>query len=74
MVRKEGFELGCSPKRFKDIVKGAFNQRRKTLRNALKRFNLPAEVTEQWWASKRAEQLSWQDFVELTNWVEQNEL
>ncbi len=74
MVRKENFELGCSPSRLKDIVKGAFNQRRKTLRNALKRFNLPAEVTEQWWASKRAEQLTWQEFVELTNWVEKHEL
>jgi 16S rRNA (adenine1518-N6/adenine1519-N6)-dimethyltransferase len=74
MVRKENFDLGCSPSRLKDIVKGAFNQRRKTLRNALKRFNLPDEVTEQWWASKRAEQLTWQEFVELTNWVEKNEL
>ena len=42
--------------------------------NSLKRFNLPPEVTEQWWASKRAEQLTWQEFVELTNWVEKNEL
>ena len=74
MVRKENFELGCSPTRYKDIVKGAFNQRRKTLRNALKRFNLPAEISEQWWASKRAEQLSWSDFVELTKWVENNGL
>lgn len=74
MVRKENFELGCNPARLKDIVKSAFNQRRKTLRNALKRFNLPAEVSEQWWASKRAEQLTWQEFVELTKWVESNEL
>ena len=74
MVRKEGFELGCDPDKFKTIVKVAFNQRRKTLRNGLKRFNLPPEVTDQWWASKRAEQLNWTEFVEITKWVIEHEL
>ena len=73
MVRKENYKLDCNEKKFRQIVKAAFNQRRKTMRNALKRFNFTADVASQWWAPKRAEQLSWTDFVEITNWAE-NEL
>lgn len=74
MKRKEGFELNCDEKQMKKIVKAAFGQRRKTLRNALKNLNLSPEISEQWWASKRAEQLGWEQFVEITNWVKDNEL
>ncbi len=73
MVRKADFKLNCNEKKFRQIVKAAFNQRRKTMRNALKRFNFTADVSGQWWAPKRAEQLNWTDFVEITNWAE-NEL
>lgn len=48
------------------VVKAAFNQRRKTLRNALKSLNLPLDGLEASLLQKRAEQLSWQDFVSLT--------
>lgn len=48
------------------VVKAAFNQRRKTLRNALKSLNLPLQGLEPELLQKRAEQLSWQDFVALT--------
>lgn len=48
------------------VVKAAFNQRRKTLRNALKSLNLPLEGLDADLLQKRAEQLSWQDFVSLT--------
>lgn len=69
-VRKDVFDLGCDPVLFKRVIKAAFNQRRKTLRNAMSVItgkdisgNLP-------FANLRAETLSWQKFVELTNAVE----
>ena len=56
-------ELNCDPKRFKMIVKLGFNQRRKTLRNALKSLGLPDHPL----LNQRAETLSVDDFVELAN-------
>lgn len=51
-------------KRFIILVKAAFNQRRKTLRNALK-STVPAELLTGPYMDKRAEQLSVEDFVTL---------
>lgn len=51
-------------RKFITLVKGAFNQRRKTLRNALKSY-LPAEALSHPLMDKRAEQLAVTDFVEL---------
>jgi 16S rRNA (adenine1518-N6/adenine1519-N6)-dimethyltransferase len=57
---------------FKKIVKQGFQNRRKTLRNALKPIFLPDDLTQQNIFDKRAEQLSIEDFVDLTvkiqNW------
>lgn len=53
--------------RLRMVVKLAFNQRRKTLRNALKSLNLGPLLEEMGIAGKRAEQLGWETFVELTN-------
>lgn len=53
-----------SKSRFITIVKAAFNQRRKTLRNALKSV-LPQEATSYPMMDKRAEQLTVADFVSL---------
>ena len=50
-------------------VKAAFGMRRKTLRNALKVLNLP-EGFEHPYLSKRAEQLSHTEFVELLTAIE----
>lgn len=61
--------LDCDEKLFIDVVKTSFNQRRKTLRNALKKFALPATVTSDLVFNKRAEELSVNDFVELTKLV-----
>ena len=47
------------------VVKAAFQQRRKTLRNALKGLALPASPEWEAWAGQRAEQLSVADFVRL---------
>ncbi len=50
---------------FKKVVKTAFNQRRKTLRNSLKSFNLSDNLKQDSIFAKRPEQLSPQDFLEL---------
>lgn len=72
MTRKETQELGCNEKLFKQIVKTTFNQRRKTLRNSIspildKTNPLMADPI----FNKRPEQLSVQEFINLTNRVEQ---
>lgn len=48
------------------LVKTAFNQRRKTLRNALKSMNIVEHNIDEKILNLRAEQLSVQDFIELT--------
>jgi len=53
------------------VVKQAFNTRRKTLRNALKNLNLPAEISALEIMNKRAEQLSVEEFISLTVLIEQ---
>ena len=47
---------------FKRVVKGAFNQRRKTLRNSLSSAGFPKDIIPEEFAGKRAEQLSVQEF------------
>jgi 16S rRNA (adenine1518-N6/adenine1519-N6)-dimethyltransferase len=69
LTRKENFSIDCNEKEFYSIVKLAFNQRRKTLRNALKSLTLPPEITEQFIFNKRAEELSMEDFVKLTKQI-----
>ncbi len=63
--RKENFELGCDPLLFRRIVKAAFNQRRKTLRNALSVLEGREAVNSLPYMDKRAEQLGWQQYAEL---------
>jgi len=64
MRRNDRMQLEVDEQKFKNIVKLAFNQRRKTLRNALKSI-LPEDVSTLPFLDKRAEQLSWQQFVLL---------
>jgi 16S rRNA (adenine1518-N6/adenine1519-N6)-dimethyltransferase len=64
--RKENVLLPVPEKFFIQVVKLAFNQRRKTLRNALKPM-LPGNGTEQAWLNLRAEQLSVPEFAELAS-------
>lgn len=59
--------LGCNEKRFFQVVKLGFGQRRKTLRNSLKSFEFEDRGIEL--LSKRAEQLSVDDFIALTNCI-----
>ena len=68
--RKENFTLPCSEKLFFTVVKTGFQQRRKTLRNSLKTLNLSDNLREDSIFDLRPEQLSVQDFIELTKKIE----
>jgi len=59
--------LGCDEKRFFQLVKMAFNQRRKTLSNALKTFPGLEKGVPMPYAKQRAEELSVADFVALVH-------
>ncbi len=63
--------LEVDKKLFFRVVKAAFQMRRKTLRNALKTLNLPTSVTSDALFDKRAEQLSVEQFINLTKEVSQ---
>ena len=58
--------LKCDYALFKKVVKQGFQNRRKTLRNALKPLNLPTEVSQQSLLDRRAETLSFEEFEQLT--------
>ena len=66
LQRKENYDLPCEEKKLRDVVKTAFQQRRKTLRNSLKKFNLSPELREDPIFAQRPEQLSVEQFIELT--------
>jgi 16S rRNA (adenine1518-N6/adenine1519-N6)-dimethyltransferase len=72
MTRNDVQSLGCNETLFKQIVKTTFNQRRKQLRNSIQTI-LPKDnpLSADPLFNKRPEQLSVQDFVELTNRVEE---
>ena len=59
-------ELGCDEMLFRQVVKTAFNQRRKTLRNALKPLIKEGQDTSEGIFDLRAEKLSVEQFVYLT--------
>lgn len=71
MRRKEDIILDFDFKLFRNIVKAGFNQRRKMLRNGLSGI-APKELLQEEIFTKRAEQLSVQDFIDLTKRIEQN--
>ncbi|QYJ69196.1 16S rRNA (adenine(1518)-N(6)/adenine(1519)-N(6))-dimethyltransferase RsmA [Flavobacterium litorale] len=66
LIRKENYQLPCNEKLFFAVVKAAFNQRRKTLRNSLKTYNLSDSLKEDSIFDLRPEQLSTEDFITLT--------
>lgn len=71
--RNNRTELGCDEKLFKTVVKTSFNQRRKTLRNSMKPLlgkDCPDYILPIF--DKRPEQLSVEQFVELTRITERN--
>lgn len=67
--RNNTVNLDCHEGYFHKVVKTAFNQRRKTLRNSLKSLTGNMDTSEALW-QKRPEQLDVQDFVKLTRLLE----
>lgn len=72
LIRKENYTLPVDEKLFFRVVKAAFQQRRKTLRNSLKTMNLSDSLREDIIFGKRPEQLSVQEFISLTSKIEKD--
>lgn len=70
LIRKENYTLPCDEKMLFKVVKTAFQQRRKTLRNSLKVFNLSDKLKEDAIFEQRPEQLSVAEFIMLTQKLE----
>ena len=66
LTRNNVEHLECDEKLFVQVVKAGFNQRRKTLRNALRQLNMPIENIGEDILAKRAEQLSVEQFIDIT--------
>lgn len=70
LKRKSNFALECNETLFVQVVKTAFNQRRKTIRNSIRSL-IPKESTlSDEVFTKRPEQLDVDEFVSLTNLIE----
>ena len=72
LVRKPDCTLPCNDNLFFKVVKTAFQQRRKTLRNSLKALNLSDNLKANTIFGKRPEQLKVQEFIELTQKIERD--
>lgn len=72
LVRKKDYELPVNQGFFFKVVKTAFNQRRKTLRNSLKSIPVPEKLKEDAIFARRPEQLSVEEFIQLTKSLEQD--
>ncbi len=68
-VRNERESLPCDEKLFMRVVKTAFQQRRKTLRNSIKSLTQDAQLPDKF-VTQRPERLSVDDFIELTLFIE----
>ncbi|WP_338409039.1 16S rRNA (adenine(1518)-N(6)/adenine(1519)-N(6))-dimethyltransferase RsmA [uncultured Flavobacterium sp.] len=70
LTRKANYSLPCDEKLFFRVVKTAFNQRRKTLRNSLKSFAFTDNLKEDVIFDLRPEQLSVDQFIYITQKIE----
>ena len=72
MTRNERKHLDCDETLFKQVVKTAFNQRRKQMRNSLQLLiGKGNPLLEEKIFTKRPEQLSVEEFVELTSMIQE---
>ena len=72
-LRRNGVErLDCDETLYIKVVKASFGQRRKMIRNSLKAVFGNFGGEEHPFFSRRAEQLSVAEFVELTKWVQEH--
>lgn len=71
LKRNDVEHLNCDEKLFHRVIKSTFNQRRKTIRNSLKSvMNITGFESE--YLGKRPEQLSVEEFIDLTNQVQKH--
>lgn len=70
LTRKENYTLPCDEKLFFRVVKTGFQQRRKTLRNSLKSFDLSENLKSNPIFDQRPEQLSVAEFITLTQLIQ----
>lgn len=68
--RKDNIELGCDEKLYVSVVKQAFSQRRKMLRNTLKGLLKGSELMDDPFFTRRPETLGVEDFVTITQKIE----
>jgi 16S rRNA (adenine1518-N6/adenine1519-N6)-dimethyltransferase len=71
LTRIQGLIPECDPRLFKTVVKTAFNQRRKQMRNSVAGLIDTRSIDHRFF-TMRPEQLSPADFAELTNFIEAN--
>lgn len=74
LTRNKVTDLGCDDKLFFRVIKTAFNQRRKTLRNSLKVMLPTREAPLPEIFQQRPEQLSVKEFVFLTQFISENQV
>jgi 16S rRNA (adenine1518-N6/adenine1519-N6)-dimethyltransferase len=73
LIRNDVKNLNCDEILFFRVVKACFNQRRKTLRNSVRAaFDLKRDDYQEF--GLRPEQLSVDQFVQLTRWIEENRI
>lgn len=73
LTRNKTTDIGCDPALYFMVVKAGFNQRRKTLRNALKSLTAGKDISAvEDLLGKRAEQLSVEEFIRITKALESN--
>ncbi len=69
LTRNSVKDLGCDEMLFKKVIKVTFNQRRKMIRNSLKPICETSDISHPFF-EKRPEQLSVENFIELTNFLD----
>ena len=67
LVRNKRKKIDVDLKSYKMIIKAAYNQRRKTINNALKSFNLKKDDKTKHLLKLRAENLCVNDFINITS-------
>lgn len=72
LKRNDVETLNCNETLFFKVVKTGFNQRRKTLRNALKPLGMSMDKVDEELLSKRAEQLTVENYITLVNQLQQS--
>jgi 16S rRNA (adenine1518-N6/adenine1519-N6)-dimethyltransferase len=72
LTRKANLDLGCDDRLFRHVVKSAFGQRRKMLRNTLKPIVNDPSILDDLYFNQRPEQLGVEQFVHITNLLQQH--